>query len=183
MCQQQPSLPSQKPSTKPSGNPDKILIIHRFLLTHLIYCIVVALLCSHKLDLSIGCPWSHAAVSDLVLEQKWESFPEGLLEGGAHEAINYGINRRVGVRHAVGPRLDLVGCVVELIVCRERLKEDKDLDGTPADGEEEDDYDHHLWDFAPDANGSFREKINLYGRTVSLISSANYWNTRLLRCT
>lgn len=79
-----------------------------------------------------------------MLEQKRESFPEGLLEGGAHEAVNYGINRRVGVRHAVGPRLDLVGCVVGLIICRERLKEDKDLDGTPADGEKEDSYDHHL---------------------------------------
>lgn len=79
-----------------------------------------------------------------MLEQKRERFPEGLLEGGTHEAINYGINRRVGIRHAVGPCLDLVGCVVGLIVCRERLKEDKDLDRTPADCEKEDDDNHHL---------------------------------------
>lgn len=129
-------------------------------------CIVVALLCSHKLDLSIGRPRGHAAVPDLVLEQKWERFPEGLLEGGAHEAINYGIDRRVGVRHAVGPCLDLVGCVVGLIVCREGLKENKDLDRAPADCEKEDDYDHHLRHFAPDANGSLRQEVDLKKTTV-----------------
>lgn len=108
-----------------------------------------------------------------MLEQKRERFPEGLLEGGAHEAVNYGINGRVGVRHAVGPRLDLVGRVVGLVVCRERLKEDKDLDRTPADGKEEDDYNYHLGDFAPDADGSLRQEVDLKRRTVSLMSNYN----------
>lgn len=135
--------------------------------TYLIDWVVVSFLRGHKLDLSVGGPGSHAAVSHLVLEQKGEGLPEGLLEGGAHEAVNYGINRRVGVRHAVGPRLDLVGCVAGLIVCREGLKEDKDLDRTPADGEEEDDHDDHLGDFAPDADGSLRQEVDLWRRTVS----------------
>lgn len=78
-----------------------------------------------------------------MLKQKREGFPEGLLKGGSHESINDGVDRRVGVRHAVGPRLDLVCGIVGLVVWRERLKENKDLDGTPADGEEQDDYDHH----------------------------------------
>lgn len=146
-----------------------------FFWTNLINWVVVSFLRGHELDLSIGGPGSHAAVSDLVLEQKWERFPEGLLKGGAHEAVNYGINRRVGVRHAVRPRLDLVGCVVGLIVCRERLEEDKDLDRTPADGEEEDDYDYHLGHFAPDADGSLRQEVDLKRRTVSLMSISNDW--------
>lgn len=114
-------------------------------LTDLInYIIVVSLLRCNKLDFSICSPRSHAAVSDLVLEKKREGFPEGLLEGGTHEPINYGVDGRVGVGHAVGPRLDLVRNVVGPVVWIERLEEDEDLDGAPADGEEEDDYDHHL---------------------------------------
>lgn len=65
--------------------------------TNLIDSVVVSFLCGHELDLSVGGPGSHAAVSDLVLEEKWERFSEGLLESGAHEAVNYGINGRVGV--------------------------------------------------------------------------------------
>lgn len=129
--------------------------------TDLIDWVVVSFLRGHELDLSVGGPGSHAAVSDLVLEQKREGFAEGLLEGGAHEAVNYGIHGRVGVRHAVGPCLDLVGGVTGLIVCGERLEEDKDLDGTPADGEEEDDDDDHLGDFAPDADGSLGQEVDL----------------------
>lgn len=106
--------------------------------------IVISLLRCNKLDFGIRSPRSHAAVSDLVLEKEREGFPEGLLEGGAHEPINYGVDGRVGVGHAVGPRLDLVRSVVGPVVGIERLKEDEDLDGAPADGEEEDDYDHHL---------------------------------------
>lgn len=89
-----------------------------------------------------------------MLEQKWEGFPEGLLESSSHETINYGVDRRVGIGHAVGPRLDLVCGVVGPVVWIERLEEGKDLDGTPADGEEEDDYHHHLGHFAPDADSS-----------------------------
>lgn len=134
--------------------------------TNFIDWVVVSLLGGHELDLGVGRPGSHAVVSDLVLEQKREGFPEGLLEGGTHEAVNYGIHRRVGVRHAVGPRLDLVGCVVGLVVCRERLKEDKDLDRSPADGKEEDDYDDHLGDFTPDADGPLRQEVDLERRTL-----------------
>lgn len=51
-----------------------------------------------------------------MLEQKWEGFPERLLEGCSHETINYGVDRRVGVGHTVGPRLDLVCGVVGPVV-------------------------------------------------------------------
>lgn len=50
-------------------------------------------------------------------------------------------------------------------MCRKRLKEDKDLDRTPADGKEEDDYDYHLGDFAPDADGSLGQEVDLKRRT------------------
>lgn len=96
-----------------------------------------------------------------MLEQKWEGFPEGLLEGGSHETVNYGVDRRVGVGHAVGPSLDLVCGVVVLIVWIKRLKKGEDLDGTPADGEKQDNYNHHLGDFAPDTDSSFRQEVDL----------------------
>lgn len=96
-----------------------------------------------------------------MLEQKWEGFPEGLLKCGSHETINYGVDGRVGVGHAVGPRFDLVCGVVGPVIWIERLEEDKNLDGTPADGEEEDDYYHHLGDFAPDADSSLRQEVDL----------------------
>ena len=83
-----------------------------------------------------------------MLEQEGKGFPERLLKTGSHETINNGVDRGVGVRHAVGPRLDLVRGVVWLIVWIERLKEGEDLDGSPADGEEEDNDYHHLGDFA-----------------------------------
>lgn len=131
--------------------------------------IVVAFLCSNKLDLSIGSPRSHAAISHLVFEQKWEGFPEGLLEGGSHETVNYGVDRRVGVGHTVGPRLDLVCGIVGPVVWIEGLEEDEDLDGTPADGEEEDDYYHHLRDFAPNTDSSLRQEVDLKRRTILLM--------------
>lgn len=101
-----------------------------------------------------------------MLEQKWERFPEGLLKGGPHEAVNYGVDRRVGIGHAVGPRLDLVCGVVGTVVWIERLEEDEDLDGTPADGEQEDDDHHHPRDFASDADSSLGKEVDL-GRGIS----------------
>lgn len=94
-------------------------------------------------------------------EQEGEGFPEGLLKTGSHEAINYGVNRRVSIGHAVGPCLDLVCCVVWPVVWIERLEKDKNLDRAPADGEEEDYHYHHLGDFAPDADCSLRQEVDL----------------------
>lgn len=99
-----------------------------------------------------------------MLEQKREGFPEGLFESGSHETVNYRVDRRVGVRHTVGPRLDLVCRIVGLVVRIERLEEDEDLDGTPANGEEEDDYYHHLGDFSPNTDSSLRQEVDLRRR-------------------
>lgn len=129
-----------------------------------IIIVVVSFLCCDKLDLGIGSPGSHAAVPDLVLEEKREGFPERLLERGPHEAVNDGVDRGVGVRHAVGPRFDFVRGVVGLVVWVEGLEEGEDLDGTPADGEEEDDHNHHLGHFAPDADGPLRQEVDLRKR-------------------
>ena len=96
-----------------------------------------------------------------MLEQKREGFPEGLLECGSHETVNDGVDRRVGVGHAVSPRLDLVCGVGGPEVGIERLEEDEDLDGTPANGKEEDDYYDHLGDFAPDTDSSLRQEVDL----------------------
>lgn len=96
-----------------------------------------------------------------MLEQEGKSFPERLLETSSHKAINYGVDRGVGVGHAVGPRLDLVCGIVRLVVRIERLEEDKDLDGPPADGKEKHNHYHHLGNFAPDADCSLRQEIHL----------------------
>lgn len=90
-------------------------------------------------------------------EEEGESLFEGLSETGTHEAIHDGVNRRVGIRHAVGPRLDLICGIINLKVGVERLKEDKDLNWTPADGEEHHDDYHHFGYLTPDGNGSLRE--------------------------
>lgn len=126
--------------------------------------VIVAFHRGNELDLGVGGPGSRAAVSDLVPEQEGEGLPEGLLEGGSHEAVDYRVDGRVGVGHAVGPRLYLVRGVVRLVVRMERLEEDEDLDGTPANGEKEDDHHHHLGDFAPDTDGSLGQKVDLRGR-------------------
>lgn len=101
-----------------------------------------------------------------MFEEKREGFPEGLLEGGTHESINNWVDRGVGVGHAVGPRFDLVRGVVGLVVWIERLKEHEDLDGSPADGEKQDNHHHHLRDFAPDSDGSLGQEIDLKWRTI-----------------
>lgn len=123
--------------------------------------IIVAFLCSNKLDLSVGSPWRHATIPDLVFKKEWKGFPERLLKAGSHKPINNGVDWGVGIGHAVGPGLDLIHCVVGLVVWIERLEKHKDLDGTPTDGKEEDDHHHHLGDFAPDADGSLRQEVDL----------------------
>lgn len=122
---------------------------------------IVAFLCGDKLDLCVGCAGVHTAVPYLVFEQEWEGFLEGLAETGPHETVYKRIDRGVGIRHTVGPGLNLVSGISGLEVWVERLEEDKDLDGTPADGEKQDDDHHHFRDLAPDGNGSFREQVNL----------------------
>lgn len=96
--------------------------------------IVVAFLRRDKLDLGVGRPGGHAAVPDFVSVQEGKGLPERLLETGAHEAVNNGIDGGVGIRHAVCPCLDLIRGIRCPKIRIEGLKEDKDLDGTPAQG-------------------------------------------------
>lgn len=87
-------------------------------------------------------------------EEEWKGLPERFAEACTHETVDNGVDGGVGVGHAVGPRLDLICCVVRLEVWIERLEEDKDLNGTPADGEE-DHYDHHHFgNLTPNGDGS-----------------------------
>ena len=123
--------------------------------------VIVPFFCGHKFDLGVGGPGHCAAVSDLMLEEEGECFPEGLLKAGPHEAVNNEVDGRVGVGHTVGPRLDLVGGVVGLVLGVEGLKENKELDGPPAHGEQKDDHHHHLGHLAPYAYGSLRQQVDL----------------------
>ena len=100
-----------------------------------------------------------------MFEQEWERLLEGLAEAGSHEAVDYRVDRRVGVGHAVGPGLDLVGGVVGPVVRREGLKEDEELNGTPAHCEEKHNHHHHLGDFPPDADGPLRQQVHLRRRS------------------
>lgn len=104
-------------------------------------------------------------------EEEGESLPEGFSEAGTHEAIHDGVDGRVGIRHAVGPRLDLICGIIDLKVRVERLKEDKDLDGTPADGEEHHDDYHHFGNLTPDGNGSLGEQMHLKIDQLCLLAS------------
>lgn len=114
----------------------------------------IALVCCNKFDFCICCTGDYAAVPHRMLEEEGESLLEGLSEAGTHKAIHDGVDRRVGIRHAVGPCLDLICGIINLKVRVERLKEDKDLNWTPADCEEHyDDY-HHFGNLTPDGNSS-----------------------------
>lgn len=106
-------------------------------------------------------------------EEEGEGLPEGLSEAGTHEAIHDGVDRRVGVRHAVCPRLDLICGIINLKVRVERLKEDKDLNRTPADGKEHHDDYHHFGYLAPDGNGSLGEQMDLKIEVLSLAKIRN----------
>ena len=123
--------------------------------------VIVPFFRGHKFDLCVGGAGHRAAVSDPVLEEKGEGLPEGLLKAGPHEAVDDGVDGGVGVGHAVGPRLDLVGGVVGLVLGIEGLKEDKELDGTPAHGEQEDDHHHHPGHLAAYADGPLRQQVDL----------------------
>lgn len=94
-------------------------------------------------------------------EEEGEGLSEGLSKAGTHKAIHDGVDRRVGIRHAVGPCLDLICGIINLKVGVERLKEDKDLNRAPADGEKQHNDYHHFRNLAPDGNGSLREQMHL----------------------
>lgn len=121
----------------------------------------VTLLRGHKLDFRVGRARGHAAVPHRVSEQEGKGLPEGFAEAGPHEAVDDGVDGRVGVGHAVGPRLDLVGGVVDLEVGVETLEEDEDLNGAPANGEERHDDHYHFGDLASDGEGSLGEEMHL----------------------
>lgn len=114
----------------------------------------VAFLCRYEFDFCIGRAGGHAAVPHFVSEEEGKGLPERLAEAGAHKTVDNGVDRGVGIGHAVGPRFDLICCVVGLEVGIERLEQDKDLNGTPADGEEDNDDHYHFGNLAPDGDGS-----------------------------
>lgn len=121
----------------------------------------VALVCCNKFDFCICCTGSYTAVPHCLSEEKGESLSEGLSKAGTHKAIHNGVDRWVGIWHAVGPCLDLICGIIDLKVGVERLKEDKDLNWTPADGEEHhNDYDH-FGNLTSDGNGSLWEQMHL----------------------
>lgn len=91
----------------------------------------------------------HAIVLYALAEEEGERLLEGLAEAVSHECIDYGVERRVGIRHAIGPRLDLVGLIVGLEVTIEALKEQVELDGTPANGEQQHNHYNHLGNLGP----------------------------------
>lgn len=119
-----------------------------------LFSLSVALFSCYKLHFCIGRARGHAAVPHFVSEEEREGLPERLAEAGPHKTIDNGVDRRVGVGHAVSPRLDLIGCIVRLEVWIERLEEDKDLNGTPADGEEDNNDHYHFGNLTPNGDGS-----------------------------
>lgn len=92
------------------------------------------------------------------LENEREDFLEGLPEIGTHESIDHGVDKGVGVGHAVGPDLDFIGIIVALDTWDKGLEENKELHGAPADGEENHNDGHHAGDLDP---CGFRALCNL----------------------
>lgn len=122
---------------------------------------VVCGLHGYKLHLVVHRSGGDAAVPDFIPEHERKGLLEGLAETGAHEAVDDGVDGGVGVGHAVGPGFDFVGGVVGLEPRVEALEQAEELDGAPADGEEQDDDDHHLRDFTPHGDGPLRQELHL----------------------
>ncbi len=114
----------------------------------------VALLRCYELYLCIGRAGGDTAVSHFVSEEEGKGLPEGLAEAGAHKTVDNRVDRGVGIGHAVGPCLDLICCVVGFEVGIERLEQDKDLNGTPADGEESNNDHYHFGNLTPNGDRS-----------------------------
>lgn len=87
-------------------------------------------------------------------EEEGEGLPERLAEASAHKTVDNRVDRRVGIGHAVSPCLDLICCVVGLEVGVERLEQDKDLNGTPANGEEDNNDHYHFGNLTPNGDSS-----------------------------
>lgn len=101
-------------------------------------------------------------------EEGGECLLEGLAEASPHESIHNRVDRGVGVRHTVGPSLDLVCGIIDFKVGVEGLEEGKDLNGTPANGEQHHDDDHHFGNLTPDGNGSLREQVHLKQNSMGI---------------
>lgn len=86
----------------------------------------------------------HAIVPYTLAEEEGERFLEGFAETVSHESINNRVEGRVSIRHAISPRLNLIGFIVHLEMEIEALKKQVELDRTPANGKKKHNHYNHL---------------------------------------
>lgn len=83
-----------------------------------------------------------------LFETAVTGFPEGLAKVGTHESVDYGINARVAVGHAVCPYLHFICVVVLTELWAKCLCQDEQLDGTPAQNKQLYNHQHHTGYFS-----------------------------------
>lgn len=112
-----------------------------------------------------------------LFETAMTSFLEGLAEVGTHEGVDYGINARVAIRHAVCPYLHFVCVIVLTEVWAKCLCQDEQLDGTPAQNKQLYNHQHHTGHFGSHSSAAlclnlelishrYAEKKKIFGRLL-----------------
>lgn len=86
----------------------------------------------------------HAIVPYTLAEEEGKGFLEGFAETVSHESINNRVEGRVSIRHAISPRLNLIGFIIRLETEIEALKKQVELDRTPANGKKKYNHYNHL---------------------------------------
>lgn len=94
------------------------------------------------------------------------SLLEGLAEVGTHEGVDYGINARVAVGHAVCPYLHFVCVIVLTEVWAKCLRQDEQLDGTPAQYKQLYNHQHHTGYFSSYSSTALCLNLELIGHRI-----------------
>lgn len=96
-----------------------------------------------------------------LFETAVTSLLECLAEVGTHKGVDYGINARVAVGHAVCPYLHFVCVVVLTEVWAKCLCQDEQLDGTPAHNKQLYNHQHHTGYFCSYSRAALRLNLEL----------------------
>lgn len=135
----------------------------------------------HIVHLSVSvCVWLLSNVNPLF-EAAMTSFLKGLAEVGTHEGVDYGINARVAVGHAVCPYLHFVCVIVLTEMWAKRLCQDEQLDGPPAQNKQLYNHQHHPGYFSSYSSAALCLNLELLSHRFTHKKDISHsWKTKKL---